>query len=213
MRTQQMEKDVSFTFLLASFALLIPFPGRLAYGILLVILLNVQMLSVTFFRVLVELVHLDDLLSVLTAAMLICESIIFKQLLALYSPLMALTLSFVIYLPAVSSFIISRLKPVDAKTDCWSETKGNLRYSLSFSGIALAFFLVRDIVGYGTISLPGRNELVCITLLGNGDGAHVGVFLATIPGAVLFAFTASFVIWRIRRKFNLLGGTSDAGLA
>ncbi|MBP5158125.1 MAG: hypothetical protein K6G18_15635 [Treponema sp.] len=209
MRTQQMEKDVSFSFLLASFALLIPFPGRLAYGILLVILLNVQMFSIAFFRGLVELVHLNDLLSVLTAAMLMCESIIFKQLLAIYSPLMALTLSFVIYLPAVSSFIISRLNPLDAQLDCWGATKGNMGYSLAFSGIALAFFLARDIIGYGTITLPGRKELLCIHLFGQGEGAHVGVFLATIPGAILFAFTTSFVMWRIRRKSTMLGGFSD----
>ncbi|MBP5465097.1 MAG: hypothetical protein J6Y13_08020, partial [Treponema sp.] len=86
MKTYQMEKDISFSFMLASFALLIPFPGRLAYGIVLVLLLNVQMLTIPFFKSLVRFAQLDDLLSVLTAVMLLCESVVFKLLLSLYSP-------------------------------------------------------------------------------------------------------------------------------
>ncbi len=213
MRTYQMEKDVVFSYMLASFALVIPFPGRFAYGILLVLLLNVQMLSLTFFRALVELVHLDDLLSVLVAAMLLCESIIFKQLLALYSPLMALTLSFAIYLPAVSSFIISCLHPADAGLDRLGEVRENMRLSLSFSTVALVFFLIRDVFGYGTITLPGRKGLVCLTLLSQRESVHVGVFLASIPGAVLLVFFSFFMMWQLRKKLDSVGGVSDDGLA
>ncbi len=213
MRTYRMEKEAAFGFMLASFALVIPFPGRLAYGILLVILLNVQMVSITLFRRLVELVHLNDLLSVLTAAMLLCESIIFKQLLALYSPLMALSVSFIIYLPAVSSFIISRLRPSDAGLEVMGEVRGNLRQSLSFSAIALVFFLIRDVFGYGTLTLPGRKGLLCINILSQSEDAHVGVFLASIPGAILLVFIVFFLAWKLRRKFDLLGGASDDSVA
>ncbi len=209
MRTYRMEMEPTFGIMLASFALVVPFPGRLAYGILLVILLNLQMLSITFFRRLVELVHLDDLLSVLTAAMLLCESIIFKQLLALYSPLMALTLSFVIYLPAVSSFVISHLHPVDSSLDKWDEVRGNIRQSLSFSGLALVFFLVRDVLGYGTLTLPGRRGLLCMNILSQSESVHTGVFFASIPGAILLVFISFFLTWQLRRKFDSVGGTSD----
>ncbi len=213
MRTYQMEKDISFSFMLASFALLIPFPGRLAYGIILVILLNLQMLSISLFRGLVELAKLDDLLSVLTAAMLLSESIVFKQLLSLYSPLMALTLSFVLYLPAVSSFIISHLRSSDPSIGKWDLVRNNMKLSLEFSVFALFFFLIRDIFGYGTISLPGRKSLLCIHILPAGESVHLGVFLATIPGAVILVFIIFFIMWQVRRKFDLVGGTPDASRA
>ncbi len=213
MRTYRIEEEASFGFMLSSFALIIPFPGRFAYGILLVILLNAQMLSISLFRRLVELLHLDDLLSVLTAAMLLCESIIFKQLLALYSPLMALTLSYAIYLPAVSSFIISRLRPADSALDSRGEVKDKLGQSLSFSALALVFFLLRDVLGYGTLTLPGRKGLLCLNILSQSESAHTGVFLASIPGAILLV-TISFVLaWQIRRKFDSLGGASDDSVA
>ena len=213
MRTYQMEKDVSFSYMLASFALLIPFPGRLAYGIILIILLNIQMLTVPFFRNLVEFLKLDDLLSVLTAVMLLCESIVFNQLLSLYSPLMALTLSFVIYLPAVSSFIISHLYPLDPSIDRLGELRNNMKYSLTFSVFAFIFFLIRDIIGYGTITFPGRKELVCISLPALDEGIHVGVFLASIPGAVLLVFITFFLIWQISKKIDSVGGISDGTVA
>ena len=214
MMTYQMEKDSSFSFMLASFALLIPFPGRLAYGIILVLLLNIQMLTMPFFRRLVEFARLDDLLSVLTAVMLLCESIVFKQLLSLYSPLLALTLSFVIYLPAVSAFVISHLRPSDRASDLAGEVRGNLRYTLSFSIFALVFCLVRDIAGYGTITLPGRNTLACLSIAASdSEGIHIGVFLASIPGAVLLVFIACFLIWRIHRQFESVGGGLDGNPA
>ena len=213
MRTYRIEKEASFGFMLSSFALVIPFPGRLAYGILLVILLNVQMLSISFFRRLVELLHLDDLLSVLTAAMLLCESIIFKQLLALYSPLMALTLSFAIYLPAVSSFVISRLRPADSGVDSRGEVKDKLGQSLTFSALALVFFLVRDVLGYGTLTLPGRKGLLCLNILSQSENAHTGVFLASIPGAILLVTISFILFWQIRRKLDSLGGASDDSVA
>ena len=209
MRMYQMEKDVSFSFMLASLALLVPFPGRLAYGLVLVLLLNIQLLSVSLFRKLVEAAGLDDLLSVLTAAMLVCESCVFKQLLSLFSPLMALTLSFVIYLPAVSSFVISHLRPQDRQLDLAEEVRRNMKSSLSFSGFALLFFLLRDIAGYGTVSFPGRRGLACIRLLPQGEGSHVGVFLATVPGAVLLVSVFFFAIWQVRRKLDSLGGSPD----
>ena len=214
MKTYQMEKDISFSYMLSAFALLIPFPGRLAYGIILVLLLNVQMLTIPFFKSLVRFARLDDLLSVLTAVMLLCESVVCKLLLSLYAPLLALTLSFVIYLPAVSAFVISHLRPADRTTDKLTEIRDNMRYSLAFSAFALLFFLIRDICGYGTITFPGRKDLVCLTLpAAHADGLHLGVFLASIPGAVLLVFFIFFLIWQIRRKIDSVGGTADDTLA
>ncbi|MBQ9539657.1 MAG: hypothetical protein IJU95_10355 [Treponema sp.] len=213
MRIYRMEKDASFSFLLSSLALLIPFPGRLAYGLVFVLLLNVQMLSIVFFRFLVKLVHLDDMLSVLTAAMLICESIIFKQILSLYSPIMALTLSFVIYLPAVSSFVISQLNSSGDSQAPLEQALHNMRLSLFFSILSLLFFLIRDLFGYGTISFPGRKALHCLYLLPQTEGAHIGCFLATIPGAILLVFFSAFLVWKLHRKFDSVGGRADDNIA
>ena len=81
---------------------------------------------------------------------------------------------------------------------------------LAFSAFALLFFLIRDVCGYGTITFPGRKDLVCLTLLAaNADGIHFGVFLASIPGAVLLVFLVFFLVWQTRRKIDSVGGIAD----
>ena len=210
MSNQENIRRVPLMYLLASFALLVPFPGRLAYGIVFIVLINIQMLSITFFKHLVNMLHLENLLSVLTASMLICESIIFKQLLILYSPLMALVLGFDIYLSAVSSFIISHLYPVDTagKEATLLEFKNNMCSSLLFSLFALCIFLIRDVFGYGTITFPGRSSLISFTLLPASDTAHFGVIFAFIPGAIMLVSIAVFFVWSL--KFSV--GVASAEL-
>ncbi|HBG66779.1 MAG TPA: hypothetical protein DDW78_09945 [Treponema sp.] len=178
-----MNKNTIYIYMMASMAMLVPFPGRLAYGIILVILLNLLMLSGTLFRRLVSLLSLDNLLSVLIAVLLVSEAVIFKQLLVLYSPLMALTLGFSLFLPAVSSFLIGSLYQPGAG-QLYADILSNLKQSGLFSLYALFIFLVRDIFGYGTLSLPSRTGLVQLQVLPAKSGG-IGMFWASVPGALL----------------------------
>ena len=69
-----------YSFLTASLALLVPSPGRFAYGITLLFMLNLLMLAGTLFKHLVKSLGLDDLLPVLLAVFLMTISVIFKQI-------------------------------------------------------------------------------------------------------------------------------------
>ena len=180
-----MKKNTIYLYSMASLALLVPFPGRLAYGIILVILLNLLMLTGTLFRRLVSLLSLDNLLSVLIAVLLVSETVIFKQLLVLFSPLMALTLGFALFMPAVSSFIIGSLYQPGERRPLWTDCLVNLKQSGLFSLYALFVFAFRDLFGYGTLTLPARRGLVQLQVLSGRCGA--GTFWASIPGALLLS--------------------------
>ena len=205
-----MKKFALSTYLAASLALLVPVPGRLAYGIVLILAMNVSMITVTFFQRLVKLLSLENLMSVLTAMLLVSEGVLYKQLLIMYSPIMALTLGFAIYLPAVSSFFISRFYK-QSREPVGKELCSNMKYMGQFSLFACIIFLLRDIIGYGTISLPSRNGIFQLELLREQSGKmHAGAFLATIPGAiVLCALVIAFILY-VQQNLKIAKEYSDA---
>jgi len=191
-----------YSFLTASLALLVPSPGRFAYGIILLFMLNLLMLAGTLFKHLVKVLDLDELLPVLLAVFLMTVSVIFKQLLITLSPLAALTLGFIIYMPAVSSFLIGNLYSQNSD-DIKENLAVNLKESILFSIFALAVFLFRDIFGYGTISLPAASGLVEISLLKVREGGfYPGIFWATIPGALVIIALSLAIYVHVISKFN-----------
>ena len=181
-----MKGKISFySYITASLSLIVPLPGRLAYGIVALILLNFLMLFGTFFRKLIQVLDLLDLQHVLLPVFLMFLTILFKQFLIIYSPIMALSMGFLIYMPAVSSFLIGCLYDKSTekiKTDLYF----NMKESLIFSFFALLIFLFRDIFGFGTLSFPGKFKLIEVIITNyNPEKTYIGVFWASIPGALV----------------------------
>ncbi len=180
-----MRKINLYTYITAALALLVPVPGRFAYGIVLVLLLNILLASGTLFRKLVAVLKLQQLQSVLVGVFLVAVTVLYKELLNFVTPGIALNLGYVIYMPAVSSFLIGFLyEPSNGAV--LQELKQNMVPNLMFSGYALVFFLLRDIIGYGTITFavfPGVKEIV-IQKYTEGK-TYMGVFFTTIPGALV----------------------------
>ena len=203
-----MKQNTLSVYLMASLAMLVPFPGRFAYGIILVAFMYVSMIMMSLFQNLVYRLSLEKLLSVLTAVFLISESIFFKQLLIMYSPVMALTLGFVIYIPAVASFFITRLYRPN-KPSVAADLSENLKYCGGFSVFALFIFLFRDIFGYGSVSFPSRTGIAQIILSSSVDKVHVGTFWASTPGAILLCGLILYVISYADQNMKIAGAVSD----
>ncbi len=130
-----MNKSLYFMFTAASFALLVCAPGRLAYGIILIIEMNLLAISASAFHSLMQDFDLGDLQDILTLAIIVSAAILYRQMVILFSPVIALNLGFVMYVPAASIFLLGNifgkkaLPPLDF-----------LMQSLKFSAFALAFF-------------------------------------------------------------------------
>src|SRR5574344_1867518 len=135
-------KDSIYSFLAISLTLLIPVAGRFAYAIIIVLSLNLSMIFGTLFRKLVYKIHLQNLQPVLMAVFLIGIAILYKQILIIYSPVIALTLGFSIYMSAFSSFMIGCLYKKSDKS-LSTEMSINMKASSKFSLFTLLFFLVR----------------------------------------------------------------------
>ena len=208
-----MKKNSPFINISLSFALLVPFQGRLAYGIILLIMLNTVMAAATASRKIVSITGLNGLHEVITGLVVISTTLILRSMLVLYSPAIALTLGNAVYLTGVCSYFVSALY----KKECVSlkdELKFNLRKTGLWSIYGFCFFLFRDIIAFGTVSFPCPSGIFEFTLMPEASRIFfAGTFFATIPGAViLVALTHSvhsFLIdrttfFRLREAHNAL---------
>ena len=188
-----MKKNDILALIAVAVSILVPAPGRLAYGIVLLLLLLLLSVLGTAFRFLIKKIKMDDLEPVLTAVMLVSVTVLYKQFLIMISPLTALVLGFVIYLPALSAFVITGMhrrteEPLSA------QIRSEFFHTGSFCLPALGVFLLRDIVGYGTLTLPSYGGLAELTLIAPKDRNYLGTFFASAPGALIILAIATMCV-------------------
>lgn len=193
-----MNKRTYFIFIAASFALLVPSPGRFAYGLVLIVEMNALVLASAAFSIFVNRFELGNLHNVITLSFVVFSTVLFRQILILFSPVIALTLGFVIFLPPVSVFLFgsvfaeSLASPFDA-----------LRQSLVFSAFALVFFFLRDLLGFGTISVPVPNGIGEARFFDSRSTAFCSLF-ASVPGALLLVVLCMAALLTVQRKMNII---------
>ena len=194
----------------ATLALVVPVPGRLAFGILLVLLFNIQVVTGVMFCHLVSLLKLSDLKNVLVAAVLIAVTVFYKQLLILFCPVAAFTLGFLIFLPALSSIVIEFSFKDNSEVMVEDLKKKSIR-NLIFSILMLVVYFFRDIVGFGTLTLPAVNKIVTIHLFSGQPGTtYASSFVATIPGAfVLVSLILAGYIF-VKKQFDRIERLGEA---
>lgn len=204
-----MKRNDFYTYLTVSLAMLIPFPGRLAYGILMIILLNLLMLFGTLVGKFSTALQVEELHPVIVSIALMSISILYRQILVLFSPVLALTLGFLVYIPAFSSFMIGSMYTI-SNEKLTEDLKQNMKQSGLFSFSAILFFLFRDIFGYGTITLPSADGLLVIELFNANNSLLMGNIWASIPGALVMAAIVLIVSIHIKKKFEIVR-TLNAG--
>ena len=188
----------------ASLGMLIAVPGRLAYGILLVIELNVILLCVSLFMGMLHTLRLQRFVAALSAILLVSLVVLAKCLLVAVSPAVALSLGFALYFPALSVFVISVVSDSSAVRG-FAFPRADLMHSLVFSAVMLAVFLFRDVLGYGTLTLPagGRSGLLEVVLF-RLPGILPWEFWATIPGAMILCAGVISALTFVEKRFALI---------
>ncbi len=183
-------------------------PGRFAYGIIFAAELCLLMPLGTLFKALLRLLRVRHMKSVSMLVMIVSFTMLFRQLLVLCMPDAALQLGFVLYLPSVSTFSTvflfdERILPLR------DEMKTNMQPALLFSAYMLLFSLGRDLIGYGTVTLPALNKMYEKVLFGSETVSALG-FFATVPGAL--TLSALFLVFFLaaERKLQIVGRAGPA---
>lgn len=195
--------DRAYFYFAANLAILIPIPGRFAYALVLLLLFNIQMAVISLMYGLVYKMNLYPLRNVIIAFVAFFITILYKQLLIIYCPIMALTLGFCLYLPTLSSATIEFFfaKKSDGLKQLFAD---NMTKSGIITLYSLVYFLLRDVMGYGTFTLPFYKYIKIYTISDNMDSVSTSLFFATIPGSlVLIAFLLSLLLF-IKKKSGII---------
>ncbi len=151
-------------FIISALCVLVPVTGRFAYGIIMAVALNWLMLWGTLMKVLIKKLDLKEFGSFALIIVLVSCVMLFSMLLSLFSPVLALAMGFSLYMTVFSAFILGAVfNPEDKKiiqtSGVAAVLKQNMKKSALFSVLLLVFYFLRDILGYGTITLPVMSGL------------------------------------------------------
>ncbi|MCR4940626.1 MAG: hypothetical protein K5930_11050 [Treponemataceae bacterium] len=195
-----MRKSI-FMFTTAILCFIVPLPSRFAYTLVMLLAINFIMLTGTTLKVFIGKLNLQNLEPLLLIVFIISMTILFKQLLILFSPIIAFTIGFVIYLAPASAFLNGHiLEPKEKYTG--NIFSINMRNAGIISAIASIVSIIREFLAYGSFSLPFR------------DGIHIykypfvktttlSFFFSTISGAfVLTGLVFAFFVF-INRKIEI----------
>lgn len=198
-----MKKNELRAYIPLSLAMLVPVPGRFAYGIVMVFLLFSLITLGTLFREFVSRFFDDDLKNVLIAVVLVSVCILVKQLVTLYSPLIALVLGISFFMPGMTPFVLGNLflKP---RSSLGAELKSSFASCGIFSAFALLFFLARDILAYGTVSFPSSGGIFEVTLLSPQLIPEAAFFWASLPGALVLLLLCIASFSAVLDKFEII---------
>lgn len=189
-------------YMAATCAIVIVCPGRLVCGVVIALELCILMLFGLLFRALLSKFNLENMMQSSMLVFIVFLTILYKQLLILLMPELALQLSFVLYLPSISTFTTVFLMEKEIPS-IKELLKKDLVSAGMFAFYVMAVSFVRDIFGYGTISLPAYGRQFELVLF-NPERISSLSFLATIPGALILTalFLSGFLF--MENKFNIL---------
>lgn len=198
-----MKRRSIYVFVSTALAMLVPAPGRFVYGLVLVIQLNLLTLVGLLANSLTKKLKLESETPVLLLGTTIFATIIFRQFLVLLNPELVLTLGFIIFLMPVSFFFLGYLFN-DTDLPLQQRMKFTFSHIVTFSIYALLYFLVRDILGYGTITYFSSGFQIVEKILISEDKVSVFSLLASIPGSLLFSSIILFIHIVVRNKYNIV---------
>lgn len=158
-----MKKSLIFMFLVTALALVVPFPGRLAFGLIVVISTFLISYALVGTKVLFQKISFGSAEPFFMMYFTIFYTIFFKQILCVYSPLLSLTLDFTFY---IIPFYVLFFFPVldEKKFDVKEDFVANLKKLALCMVFVFVLYLIRDVVGFGTITIPLPSKIFEITI-------------------------------------------------
>ena len=181
-----MKRKSTYVFLAAALMMLVLDPGRFVYGFVLVIELNFIVLMGTLSVSLVKKLKLDEIQSVTVIFLMLASTVLYRQIIVLMQPEIVLTLGFLIYVIPLSFYSIGYVF-ADTEKKLSDRLKNNMIQSLMYSIFALLFFIIRDLLGYGTFTFFGTGHQIYEKVIIKADRTGLLSIIASVPGALIFS--------------------------
>ena len=204
-----MEQKKLSLYITAYLALFVPTPGRLVYGITLLLELNILLLGGILVDFLVKKFKFTEIRTYIVMTFLIFFTVIYRQIFAIAYSEVALTLGFLFYFPPVSLLLIDNILK-SSETDFGLRIKKSLLNSLFFSFFGLILFLFRDIVCYGTFTFYGSKHQIFEKVLFNSDKIGLFSFFGTVPGVLCLIGVLFYLDVFFRNKMRIIKNSGEA---
>ena len=195
-----MKKNYFYIYIVAALTLILPLPPYFAYGITAVIQIYLLVCAGVFTKILLEKLDMKKQVPAVILIILTMFTIFYKQLLILYSPVMALTAGYSLYLVCFSSYVLGNILDSVGLSPWMHFFKTLGRISL-FSLFTLVFFLFRDIIAFGAVSLPASDGVKYISLFNIQYDGH---FFVSIPGTLILLGLIFGIFSFVNRKLMII---------
>lgn len=188
-------------------------PGRFVVGILLSVEEFLLIVGCTLFSKLLDTIKLDTssesgcVKESCMCIFIVFFVILFKCAISISMGVLAMQLSFVMFIPAVSTFTTAFLLDANNQEDQYKITKPHIVFCIYL----IAFFFLRDVIGYGAITLPSPSGVLEITLP-QSEFTKMGTFFATIPGAMIVSAIILTLFCTIERRYFIHKNAFSQGI-
>lgn len=202
-------------YMAATCAIVIVAPGRFVCGILIAAELLILMLFGLLFKSFIKKIKIEKMEQPVMLCFVIFATIFCKRLIALFMPEVALQLGFVLFLPSISTFTtVFLLEETDMSLK--ESLKKDMPAAVLFAAYILLVSLIRDIIGFGTITLPASGHQLEFVLFSE-NRISSATFIATIPGSLILNALLLSAYLFVEKKMNIikkaeLSQTKNAGV-
>mgnify|MGYP000990770829 CR=1 FL=1 len=193
-----MKEKIFIMYIASILAVLIPVPGRLAYGIILAFTFIVLFFSSILLNFLLDKYIELPIKWIITPLFFVFIVTVIQCLLSIFLPVLSMQISFVLYIQVFSFYMINILKNIQGST-LKERIKSQLPQCIWYTVSALLFSLIRDILGYGTITFPSSKGLYSIKLF-SVQSFPLMNFFASIPGAAILSALILLFISLVKTK-------------
>ena len=173
-----------YTYLAVSLSLLIPVSGRFAFGIVILLFFNLSVILTVSTIHGIRKFQFEYLKFSLVAFEIIAFTLLFRQITVILCPIIAMSCGFAFFIVAAVSVMIPMLF-TGSSTLLKEDLLLQLKSSLLISLFCLVFFLFRDIIGFGTVTLPVWQDILVLKIPYLYNHLNMLSFIGTIPSVLL----------------------------
>lgn len=204
-----MKKNELYIYIVLDLAILLPSPARLAYGLILVILFNILLFSGILFKRAVEKIFSEESMqTIILLFFLFFVTVLFRQFIILYSAPVAFVLGIIFYIPLLTSFILGNIL-TKTERPLQEDILVITKKSLVFTVFSLLFYSFRDIVAYGTLTVPAPGGIKELFIFNPHKLSFINTFWGSIPGGLVLTAIIYSVVSFIMKKLEIIETTKE----
>lgn len=198
-----MKRFSIYAFIAFTLTMIIPMPGRFVYGVVLALEFNFLVLFGSLINSFINKLKLNELKSFLYIFFFIIITVLFRQILKITQPEIALTLGILTFFPSVSIFLLGYIF-TNSEKKLSEKIKIDMKDSLFYTIYLLIFNLFRDIVGYGTFTFFGANHQIYQKVLFDSSKLSFTSIFASLPGSLAATAIIMYVYFFLKNKFQII---------